>query len=517
MWSSTARLPAASNLISARLVLVRPDLLFVAVVGLHVLAWTLLPVLVHPNAPLDVVEGMAWGREWQPGYAKGPPLFAWTLGVLDPLPGDLRLAAIYLVSQLCIAVTFFGVWRLGCRILSSAEALLGVMLLEGVYYLTYPTPELNEIIMQMPISALLGWVFHRAVTEARHSDWVVVGVLAALGMWTRYSSAAVLLSLGAFVLMLPAGRRCVRTAGPYIAFAVFLLLWSPHVAWIVQSDFQSIAYVASRAVPLASAWDYLIAPANFGLAQLLALLPALALAFMLHTTRRSRVGGRDRDVCYTDRVYVAVLALGPFVIAEALSLATGMGLRSMWGGPLWCFIGLFLVVMAQPTRSLIRLRPFLIAWCIVAALPVVAYAGVHGLGPVLKANEKRSSFPGDALADAVTAVWRDATGQPLRFVVGETWLAGNVAFYSPDRPSVFIDADRKVAPWIDPDVLVTAGAVLLWDAAAVGDALPAELRQAFPSAVVREPLVLSKRYPAAQRRVRIGWAIMSPTFAVHDW
>src|SRR5260370_23967359 len=47
---------------------------------------------------------------------------------------------------------------------------------------------------------------------------------------------------------------------------------------IVQSDFQSIAYVASRAVPLASAWDYLIAPANFGLAQLLALLPALALA-----------------------------------------------------------------------------------------------------------------------------------------------------------------------------------------------------------------------------------------------
>src|SRR5262249_46952606 len=163
----------------------------------------------------------------------------------------------------------FGVWRLGCRVVSSAEALLGVMLLEGVYYLTYPTPELNDIVIQMPISALLGWVFHRAVTEANHRDWIAVGVLAALGMWTRYSSAVVLLSLGVFVLIQPFARRCLRTAGPYIALIVFLLLWSLHLVWIVQSDFQSVAYVASRAVQLNSAWDYLMVPTNFGAAQVL--------------------------------------------------------------------------------------------------------------------------------------------------------------------------------------------------------------------------------------------------------
>ena len=72
--------------------------------------------------PLDVVEGTAWGREWQWGYHKGPPLFPWIVGALDPLPDEVRLAAVYLVSQLCIAATFFGVWQLGIRLFSRAEA-----------------------------------------------------------------------------------------------------------------------------------------------------------------------------------------------------------------------------------------------------------------------------------------------------------------------------------------------------------------------------------------------------------
>jgi hypothetical protein len=40
--------------------------------------------------------------------------------------------------------------------------------------------------------------------------------------------------------------------------------------------------------------------------------------------------------------------------------------------------------------------------------------------------------------------------------------------------------------------------------------MPAELRQAFPSAVAREPLVVFKRYPAERKSVRVGWAILSP-------
>jgi hypothetical protein len=508
--SLAARLPAALNEKYVRWALLQPDSLFAGVGGLQVVSWTLLPLLVHHNAPLDVIEGAAWGREWLLGYAKGPPLFAWILGALDLLEDGPRLAAIYLISQLCIALTFFGVWRLGIRLLSRTEALLAVMLMQGVYYFTYPTPELNEIVLQMPISALLGWIFHRAITDGRRRDWILVGALAALGMWTRYSSAVLLLSLGAFLLLQPETRRHLRTEGPYVALATFVLLWSPHVFWIVQSDFQSIRYVAGRAMPLRAPLDHVVAAAKFALAQLLALLPALLMALLLRISRWRGDGAGSGHVRATDRIYIGVLALGPFAFAEARSLISGMGLRSMSGGPLWCFIGLLLVLGVGPVLSHLRLRRFAAAWGVVGALSLMAYAGVHGIGPEIKENEKRSSFPGDALADAVTARWQDATGKRLRFVVGETWLAGNVAFYSPDRPSTFIDANPAASPWIDPAELAATGAVLVWNADETGDVVPAELRQAFPSAVAQNPLVLRKRCIRVRNPVRIGWAIVPP-------
>ena len=43
----------------------------------HATLWTMLPVLTQPNAPLDTLEMIYWGHEWQPGYYKHPPLPAW--------------------------------------------------------------------------------------------------------------------------------------------------------------------------------------------------------------------------------------------------------------------------------------------------------------------------------------------------------------------------------------------------------------------------------------------------------
>src|SRR5262245_49568043 len=41
------------------------------------LLWIALSVLTIPNAPLDVIEQLFWGHEWQLGYHKHPPLAAW--------------------------------------------------------------------------------------------------------------------------------------------------------------------------------------------------------------------------------------------------------------------------------------------------------------------------------------------------------------------------------------------------------------------------------------------------------
>ena len=102
---------------------------------------------------------------------------------------------------------------------------------------------------------------------------------------------------------------------------------------------------------------------------------------------------RRRERRPMDRLYIAFVALGPFVLAELLSTGAGLGMRAMWGGPLWCFLGLFLVMVARPPRAQAPLRAFAAAWMIVCVLPLVAYAGVHGIGPMLKENEKRAPSP----------------------------------------------------------------------------------------------------------------------------
>src|SRR5215475_12755177 len=51
-----------------------PQRAFAAFLALHIVVWTALPALLYPNLPLDLIEALTYGREWQLGYDKLPPL-----------------------------------------------------------------------------------------------------------------------------------------------------------------------------------------------------------------------------------------------------------------------------------------------------------------------------------------------------------------------------------------------------------------------------------------------------------
>ena len=79
-------------------------------------------------------------------------------------------------------------------------------------------------------------------------------------------------------------------------------------------------------------------------------------------------------------------------------------------------------------------------------------------------------------------------------MAGDVWIAGNIAFYGAERPSVFIDADPAKSPWITPAALARQGAVLIWPAAearrtglAVSGGAPAAADRAALRATARAP------------------------------
>src|ERR1043166_9727341 len=58
---------------------------------LHILVWTLLPLLLCPNLQLDLAESLALGKEWQLGYWKHPPLPWWISALAYDITGDVHV------------------------------------------------------------------------------------------------------------------------------------------------------------------------------------------------------------------------------------------------------------------------------------------------------------------------------------------------------------------------------------------------------------------------------------------
>src|SRR3977135_436715 len=55
----------------------------------HAALWTLLPATLYPNLPLDLIEALTYGREWQLGHDKLPPLPGWGIeGAVRLLRGE---------------------------------------------------------------------------------------------------------------------------------------------------------------------------------------------------------------------------------------------------------------------------------------------------------------------------------------------------------------------------------------------------------------------------------------------
>jgi hypothetical protein len=223
---------------------------------------------------------------------------------------------------------------------------------------------------------------------------------------------------------------------------------------------------------------------------------------------RPRGPGAPTPVDPFARRYVVVLALGPLATAVATSAVMGHGLHTRWASQFWCVIGLLLVVLWRPVVDGPALKRLAVAWSVltVVLMGVQTAAQLFHVGG---GERWATRFPGDRLAAVVTDTWHRETHQPLAYVVGDFWLAGNVIFFSADSPRLFHDASLRYSPWIEVADVRRRGAVLLWPAPD-GDAEPEPMREMFPGLERRAPLVIRETTLRGEREWRIGWALVRP-------
>jgi len=480
------------------------------VAALYVLVWSLLPPLLSSSLPLDVVESLSWGREWEWGYYKHPPLAPWVLEIFYRVFGHVGP---FLLSQLFIAATLWLVWQTGCRLMSRERALLGTLLTMGVAYYTRPALEFNHNIAQMPLWAAVGYCLVAALQDGRLRHWILLGVAAGLGLLTKYSVGLLLLTVGLFLLVTPA-RRVLRGPGPWIALVIMLAVFAPHLYWLWDSGWLPMAYAKDRAAAEGSN-PRMDAVAFLGTQAINHLpLALIVLAAWLGSRRQRRADPVTGSVWRLHSRMpgcLATLALGPCLLVTLVGVVVGLRLRDMWGVPMWVFSGL-LVSAWVPAQWLAAMQPRLLralaVWLVLVSVLTGAFLAY---GAQWRKRPARTDWPQAAIAQQAQSLWQAQSRCPIDSVSGDYWAVGLVAAQLPERPSVFISGDERFSPWMTLERLQANGT--LWIGPGEAPTTPALLErlQADPAMRIQQgQLQIGWPYRGASEPLVMHWRTYVP-------
>src|SRR5713226_10129963 len=149
----------------------RPGAAFAVFAAIHAAVWTALPSLLYANLPLDLIEALTYGREWQLGYDKLPPLPWWLIEAVHQAVGID--AAYYALAQVAVVAAFAAVWLTARPLVGPLGALVAVLILDGLHYFHFTAAKFNHDVIELPLWALAGYAFHAALRRGRMIHWLI--------------------------------------------------------------------------------------------------------------------------------------------------------------------------------------------------------------------------------------------------------------------------------------------------------------------------------------------------------
>jgi 4-amino-4-deoxy-L-arabinose transferase-like glycosyltransferase len=427
----------------------RPFAAALAFLVIHVIVWTGYGVLsnegsLHP----DMLEAYLWGHEYQLGYFKHPPLWAWLAGAWFEVFPRANWA-FYLLSSLNSGLALIGVWRLYGLYAKDGDRLAATLLLLVTPFYTFMALKFNANSMLLSLWPWTVFFFARSIEQTSIRAAFYFGVLAAAGLLSKYYSVILLASCAVASFYHPNWRKYYLSPAPYIAAITCVVLIIPHIYWLVTNDFQTVEYAKSRgAFPAATIYRSVVA-FFFGCAGLNALL-----AGFIWWSRRGQPSGTGPVLIDPSRQrFLSVLALGPFVLTLLAGVIGQIRLSTNFAVPIFFLLPLFLIQVLKPETELLkRLAVGAAGLLYVLAVPVALAVPFI----MFKVN-KPSRMPAMEVAQDATRLFHEVAQAPLLNVAGSFPYALVTAYYSGDETKEFTNFDSKLAPWVTQQRLSKTG------------------------------------------------------------
>ncbi len=394
----------------------------------HLVLWTVVPTIVNQNLPLDTIEALAWGSNLDWGFNKHPPLSAFFSEIFYLLFGSQDWA-FYLLSQIFVIISFYFVFKLSNEILNNYNlSLLSVLLLEGIFFYNFTTPEFNVNVSQLPfwsLSVYFTWkIFNKKEPELL--DLILLGFFAALGFLSKYLFLYLLISIDLLFLYFIFFVKDRKFQFSYlISLEVFLLLLIPHIIWLINNDFVTIVYGLERTgATNFEIINHIINPITFILKQAGILIPFFVLCFVLIKKIKFKANFKDKKL-----LFLIFINIVPIILIICTSIITGSKIRTMWLTPFYLFMGLFVIYFFKNQINYKKINNFLVCFLFLFLMSPFVYAFVS-----ISKDDKRTDYPGKQIAEKVQIKWDQDFDEPIAFVIGDEWKAGNLSYHLQSRP-----------------------------------------------------------------------------------
>ncbi len=399
------------------------DNLFYIFVTTHLIIWTLIPALTNNNLPLDTIEALAWGSNLGWGFNKHPPMSAFAVEILYQIFGS-KDWAYYLLSQICVIISFIVVFKFAEDFFKNKVfCLLSVLILEGIYFYNFTTPEFNVNVCLMPFWALTVLYLWKGFKDNKIIHWLLFGLFAGFGFLSKYLFIYLGLAIDVFIFYMIYTKKidfkCILSLVPF--FIVLL----PHLIWLIENDYITITYGLHRTGGGdQSILDHIIHPIIFLGKQIGILIPFLLMIFLLISKIKTKISFKDDKL-----LFLLAINIIPIALVLLTSIIMGVKIRTMWMTPFYLFFGVLAIYIFQSQINLNKLKSFATVFIILFIFSPFVYAYVS-----ITQIDKRTDYQGKKFAEEVQKIWNKKYNTDIKFVYGDEWIAGNLSYHLKSRP-----------------------------------------------------------------------------------
>ncbi|MDD3586692.1 MAG: glycosyltransferase family 39 protein [Thermoguttaceae bacterium] len=462
--------------------------------------WTILPWLLMPSpGTLDVIEQFIIGREWVLGSIHHPPLPFWIQEIMYQICGRSMISC-YFCGALTSFLGIWAVWRLSRYYVNETYALL--IVLASAAYRYFNIGNVNFTTNAPPVSlwCLAIFLLFRAVKYNRLGDWLWLGIALGAGMMSKYSVGILVLTMVLYLCLEPKVRRLWCSPGPWLTSFCAVIIFLPHLCWMIHYDFPTIKYAAHSLSGNSSAWNHLITPLRFFGSQLFFILPMIVpliplLGFCWQLKRRRPLPDAvDFDDDLFRNRFLTFMFFLPIVIQLGIFAACGGGrMRPAYGSPLWTLTALWFVQFFQIIPGKIAIKRTAILAFVVLIVTVFAFWFDYQFRYCFTKDPCRSDFPAKALGTKLDEIWARRFGPaPCPYLSGDWKVVGHAALHMKGRPSVlcyYHGTEPGKHPdgfWVFDEDLDRDGGMIVWKSGTgqPPDDVPEYLKRRFPRAVV---------------------------------